>query len=248
MPTTTSNTFTANGSGSLYQVFMEIDNQYFASEYMSRKLAVAMYDTLVETYGDTMTISYHKSKPIAVHEATPYEDDEDDDIEVSNAAETLTSMKTHPVTPLTGLHIETYGRGYIIHPKLSHPNYGEKYFYSGFWNTKALGWFFKAAQLEHLIDLGAIHTDASISLVDADYDSNEDEDYVDADFSSMVFMKYGKGYLMKPHRSHADYAEKYFHEGFWNATAKGWFFKREHKDFLSDHGATYLHSTPSNTR
>jgi len=243
MPNTTSNTFTASGPGSLYQVFMEIDNQYFASEYMPRKLAVAMYDNLVDSYGDTMNISYHKSKPIATHEATPFDDDD----EVSDAAETLTTMKAWTATPLTGLHIETYGRGYIIHPKLSHPNYGEKYFHAGFWNPKALGWFFKPEHLEHLIDMGAIYTNPSVSLVEDDYDSNEDADYVDADFSSMVFMKYGKGYLMKPHKTHSDYAEKYFHEGFWIAKAKGWFFKREYKEFLADHGATYLHSTPSTT-
>tara|TARA_Y100000590_G_C15746615_1_gene1022289 strand:- start:4759 stop:5514 length:756 start_codon:yes stop_codon:yes gene_type:complete len=247
MPNTPSHSATSSGSGSLYQVFMEIDNQFFASEYMSRKLAAATYDTLVDTYGDTMNISYHKSKPIATHEATPFDDDDYD------AAATLTSMKKSSTLPFSGLHIESYGRGYIIHPKLSHPNYGQKYFHSGFWNPKAMGWFFKEDQIDSLVELGAIYTPTSSSpvgydhtttLVD-DYDSNEDDDFVDADFTSMVFMKYGKGYLLKPHRTHSDYATKYFHDGFWNAKAKGWFFKRDFKQFLADHGATFLHSTPN---
>ena len=235
---------TSNTSATpFYQVFMEIDGQFFTSDYLSKRSAMRMYKSLVASYGDTMNIYYHKSKPVHAH----YTDDHgDDELE---AAETLATM-SHS-SPLSGLHIENYGRGFMIHPKLSHPSYGEKYFCGGWWNAKAHGWFFKQDQLDSLMAMGAIYTSApssSVQLVDDDYNSEEDADYTDADFSTMVFMKYGKGYLMKPHRTHPDYGSKYFHNGFWNARAKGWFFKREFKEFLSEHGATYLHSAQSNAR
>lgn len=257
MPSHSSNTSSSNGS--LYQVFINFsdDNhdEYFSSDFMSKRDAMSLYKTLVSSYGDTLSVSYHKSKPIREHEAS-YSPDEYVaadvlvDMHSSNSAHSFTDQ------PFYGLHIEPYGRGYVVHPKLSHPDYGEKYYYNGWWNTTAKGWFFKADQLSSLIEMGAIYTPTSTDTVTeaandtnlVDYDSAEDEDFVPVDLSSMVFMKYGKGFLLKPHRTYADYGEKYFHNGFWNAKAKGWFFKREYKSFLSDHGATFLHNAQSTTR
>lgn len=243
---------TTSNTPSLYQVFMEIDGNFFASEYMPRKHASALYHTLVGRYGDTTNISFHKSKPVHEHEAGFTHTDED-----YEAAETLTNMSSHSAHPLHGLHIEHYGNGYIVYPKLNHPDYGAKYYHNGWWNASAKGWFFKTSEYENLVALGAIsipdvptHSTSHSTqpfVVEDDYNSQDDEDYVDADFSSMVYMKYGKGYLMKPHRKHEHYGEKYYHNGFWNASAKGWFFKKEYKNFLSEHGATFLHNAGKGT-
>ena len=39
--------------------------------------------------------------------------------------------------------VEPYGRGYILKPCISHPQYGSKYYRNGWWNNSSSGWFFK---------------------------------------------------------------------------------------------------------
>lgn len=68
----------------------------------------------------------------------------------------------------------------------------------------------------------------------------DSEDEQDSDLSDMIFIRYGKGYVLKPHKVDPRYSAKYFLGGWWNAKAKGWFFKREMKKFLKAQGATYL--------
>lgn len=68
----------------------------------------------------------------------------------------------------------------------------------------------------------------------------DSEDENDSDLSDMIFIRYGKGYVLKPHKVDPRYSAKYFLGGWWNAKAKGWFFKREMKKFLKAQGATYL--------
>lgn len=83
---------------------------------------------------------------------------------------------------------------------------------------------------------------------DEEFDSDEDEDEVkeDTDMSNMVFMKYGKGYILKTHKKDSRYGASYFMDGFWNDKAKGWFFKKEFKKTMKKNGATYLKLTPLN--
>jgi hypothetical protein len=78
-----------------------------------------------------------------------------------------------------------------------------------------------------------------------EFDSDEDEDEVeeDTDMSNMVFMKYGKGYILKTHKKDSRYGASYFMDGFWNDKAKGWFFKKEFKKTMKQNGATYLKLT-----
>ena len=68
----------------------------------------------------------------------------------------------------------------------------------------------------------------------------DSEDEQDSDLTDMIFIRYGKGYVLKPHKVDPRYSAKYFLGGWWNAKAKGWFFKREMKKFLKAQGATYL--------
>jgi hypothetical protein len=57
------------------------------------------------------------------------------------------------------------------------------------------------------------------------------------DLSNMTIWSYGKGYLLEPPEDSDYYGEKYFHSGWWMDTQKGWFFKKEHYQWLRDHGA-----------
>lgn len=105
--------------------------------------------------------------------------------------------------------------------------------------------------------------DGAESDADPDYspESDADQDYIEEEYiedpvecedgpdtadeedsalDDMIFIRYGKGYILKPHRVDPRYSAKYFLGGYWNEKAKGWFFKREMKKFLKAQGATYL--------
>ena len=56
----------------------------------------------------------------------------------------------------------------------------------------------------------------------------------------MYFLRYERVTFLRQRRQTLDMEQKYFLDGFWNAKAKGWFFKREMKRFLKDHGAKYI--------
>jgi hypothetical protein len=71
-------------------------------------------------------------------------------------------------------------------------------------------------------------------------DGPDTADEEDSALDDMIFIRYGKGYVLKPHKVDPRYSAKYFLGGWWNAKAKGWFFKREMKKFLKAQGATYL--------
>ena len=71
-------------------------------------------------------------------------------------------------------------------------------------------------------------------------DGPDTDEEQDSDLSDMIFIRYGKGYVLKPHRIDTRYGAGYFLGGFWNQKAHGWFFKREMKRFLKAQGATYL--------
>ena len=71
-------------------------------------------------------------------------------------------------------------------------------------------------------------------------DGPDTADEEDSALDDMIFIRYGKGYILKPHRVDPRYSAKYFLGGYWNEKAKGWFFKREMKKFLKAQGATYL--------
>lgn len=70
------------------------------------------------------------------------------------------------------------------------------------------------------------------------YEDPEDLEYEDLD--GMYFLRYGKGYILKTKKTDSRYGQNYFLDGFWNEKAKGWFFKREMKRFLKEHGAKYI--------
>ena len=71
---------------------------------------------------------------------------------------------------------------------------------------------------------------------DHEHDHEDHETSDNVDLSNMTLWKYGKGFLLEPTTSCDHYGEKYFHNGWWMSTQKGWFFKAEYYDWLITHG------------
>ena len=62
-------------------------------------------------------------------------------------------------------------------------------------------------------------------------DSDEENDN---EYSEFEIRKYGKGYMVTCPSSNEHYGEKYFHNGWWFPSSKGWFFKKEfYNDLIS---------------
>ena len=72
---------------------------------------------------------------------------------------------------------------------------------------------------------------------DNDSDNHTPESH---DLSSMAFFPYGKGFILKPHKTSEHYAEKYFMNGYWIDAARGWFFRKNDRSFIEDMGARYV--------
>ena len=53
---------------------------------------------------------------------------------------------------LEGMCFTEYGRGYMLYALKKHCLYGSKYLLTGYWNTKANGWFFKKSEFDRLIN------------------------------------------------------------------------------------------------
>ena len=151
---------------------------------------------------------------------------------------------------LACMTVEPYGKGYLLRTDETDELFGEKYlevyysdddetFETGFWNKRAKGWFFKKEYLDILLGCGAEYIGDE---VDDSYEQCEcandecDEDFQE-DLTGMTYAKYGKGYLLKCKKSDPRYGEKYFLEGWWMATHKGWFFKKEYLSMLKEYGA-----------
>lgn len=170
-----------------------------------------------------------------------------------------TTFKTDEVD-LSGMTLEKYGKGFLLRPYENCEFYGLKYFLNGFWMKKHESWFFKTEYYDDLIMYGAEYI--SDSLVE-DYASSQDEYYVeeeeveeveedDLEYTSseelydynnqlkgLMFLEYGRGYIVYPEKTHEMYGEKYMGNGWWNSKAKGWFFKKECYDELIEAGAKY---------
>ena len=103
------------------------------------------------------------------------------------------------------------------------------------------------------------------TLVDPDYNSDEDPDYVpnddyiseddhmsddheddDVSLEGMFIRKYGKGYLLIPPSNSEFFGQKYFLDGWWMPSQKGWFFKTEFVDNLTNLGAMYVTKSRKN--
>jgi len=69
-------------------------------------------------------------------------------------------------------------------------------------------------------------------------DEEQDVDYMpERDLSSMTIWKYGSGYMLIPPEDSEYFGQKYFHDGWWVKSQHGWFFKKEHYQWVIDNGA-----------
>lgn len=100
---------------------------------------------------------------------------------------------------------------------------------------------------------------SQVTLVDPEYHSDDDPDYVPEDDHTEVYEEYdeddehgdvslegmfvkthGKGYLLVPPSNSEFFGEKYFLDGWWMPVHRGWFFKAEFLDTLTNLGAMYV--------
>ena len=73
---------------------------------------------------------------------------------------------------------------------------------------------------------------------------------VDDTLEGMVFFTYGRGFIMKAPKSDTRRGTKYFHGGWWNSKAEGWFFRNQAGtvERLVNLGAKHLTSKKSSSR
>ena len=181
-----------------------------------------------------------------------YEDEEEHDL-----SDTLASMT-----------VEDYGKGFLLRANEDDERFGEKYlevedfsnpdeFVTGFWITRAQGWFFKKHFLDVLLENGAEYISDEVNdgyeeaeVCDGDGDFEEEEEFDDEEeeeisLEGMKYRKFGKGYLLKCKKSNPLYGEAYLLDGWWNAKENGWFFKKEFLQELKDFGAKKKKSSSS---
>lgn len=144
-----------------------------------------------------------------------------------------------PYAELCDMTLEEFGRGYMLYPESSHPNYGQKYLGDGFWNDKQKGWFFRSRFLNDLLNSGF-----KLSTGEEEYEDGEiveSDEFVVAtgeapylelfNLGKSKLMKYGRGYMLQPKQSHKYYGQKYLGDGYWMPSQNGWFFRSR---FLRD--------------
>jgi hypothetical protein len=125
---------------------------------------------------------------------------------------------------LSHMKIKEYGRGYMLYTNDKDELYGKETLLEvGVWNRRAKGWSFKKEHLDMLKEHGAKYFT---------------EEYINSDdefSSSPVFLKHGRAWLLKEdERFVYDENKKYFENGWYNATLKGWIFKTaDKKAFMS---------------
>ena len=65
-------------------------------------------------------------------------------------------------------------------------------------------------------------------------------------YEGMEMFKFGRGYLLKCDEDHPDLGIKYYPseencKAWWQPCNKGWFLRREHKNYFLDNGAVFVH-------
>lgn len=157
--------------------------------------------------------------------------------------------------------LSTYGKGYLLTTHSSHPQYAKYYYYdthgftdtpqedgtftySGFWNSKAKGWFFKKSSFAYLT------SECGAKFIKDEPTTSASSFTMSDDLSSMTLTKYGKGYLLTPASGDSSSGTKYFDlpeggQGWWRQDLNGWFFRSMYYDELVDMGAQF--TTQNNT-
>lgn len=161
---------------------------------------------------------------------------------------------------LEGFFYHRYGKGYLLTCSEDHDSFGEPYFLEGWWNDAAQGWFFKAEYKRLLKERGALRVKRGTGSARKRLDFSETDASAAASASAsgsaddtlegMVFFTYGRGFIMKAPTSDTRRGSKYFHGGWWNTKAEGWFFRNQPGtvERLVNLGAKHLTSKKSSSR
>jgi len=157
----------------------------------------------------------------------------------SQKSKSKKSTKSVPNQLFIDMTIETYGKGYLLIPKKNNVNWGEKYYNNGWWMKSKKAWFFKSNYHNFLMVNGATEIgDSDSDILDYSDEYNELDKSL---FKGTILENYKNGLILKPKKSHPDWGEKYYHNGFWNVSLKSWVFKTDAKNFLVTHGAKLSH-------
>jgi hypothetical protein len=146
---------------------------------------------------------------------------------------------------ISDMSITKYGLGYMLYTSESDSRYGQKYFMTGFWNTKAKGWFFKTKYFDELVTMGAtviksepeqVTSTAELSSSSVEY-VHDDSEFMTSDTKPVPkFVKYGKGWILKEDDHYKHNGNDYFEGGWWIPKIKAWFFKSAVKQkFMKKH-------------
>ena len=143
---------------------------------------------------------------------------------------------------LDGYTFSRYGKGYLMKPVRGSAYLGNDYFLGGWWNESAGGWFFRRDCVRTLYELGAQFDGPTRSdptrKFQQDTTSTSTSSSSEVDLTGRYYREYGKGLLLFPLSTEDPfYGQKYLLDGWWMDTQKGWFFKKEHYQWLRDHGA-----------
>jgi len=161
------------------------------------------------------------------------EDEEDGEVtevqQVSNDPITIevSEVDEDETEDWTNMCFEDYGKGFLLKAPESDSRYGTKYFHGGFWIHKSNGWFFRSCYEDKLLSNGAkyIKTEDEYDVINNNYTPN--------------FVKYGKGWLLKPDSVYKFTGDNYYlcdDHGWWVSSVEGWFFKNHQKDeFMNNH-------------
>ena len=234
MPRVSSNASSSHSSSSkshsdmptAYTVEMFADGSHLFSStcYNSREEVEDLIKYMRDMDPSKMTFQVYKSSPRSRPEVNEWHLNSNE----STLHELFNSDNEEDVDEtvcLTGMTLESYGKGYLLRPYKDCTFVGEKYLLDGWWMPSQDAWFFKASFYDTLIELGAEYV--TDEPVDVDDSSNE---Y--SSFDGLIMEDYGKGLMVYPNKSHRYYARKYMGSGFWNQRAKGWFFKNDMFDTL----------------
>ena len=151
-------------------------------------------------------------------------------------------------TDMSNMTLWQYGAGYLLVPDSTDEYYGEKYFNGGWWMPKQHGWFFKSEFYQMIVDNGVVFgtADENEQVLETEVIVSDDDEE-SPDLSMMTINEYKKGYLLMPPKDNAHYGEKYFYDGWWMPTQNGWFFKKEFKEWLLEHGGSMMTAKTSKT-
>lgn len=216
----------------IYYVAAFLNNEYIfqSAHFFNKKDAYSVFKMLTDTNTGDFRFQLYKAYPRGKMTETHTDTDASATSTVQwNITE---DVKPAVVLPFTDMTFERYTSrsntldGYLLTPTPDFNFSGYNSYHGGFWIKKYHAWFFQLDQYNFLVDGGA------------EYISEQPQH--GGMFYDMTVTDYGKGLLMTCDKSNPLYGTKYLETGFWNATLKGWVFRRDELNYLIEQDAVYM--------